>query len=1057
MATITTNTFLDQGIARTAGEAWVLNGAVLTIRTDTRWHSNSPASMTGSIGATTISATLGGGILIDSTNVRWMPYNTGTGTVPAIGTIITQGGISGYLLGVWSSYTSAPLTVGSAMPVSGYLKFREVTGGTYSIGLLVGIGANATASDRQGWIEIVQDQAVANIIPRLGYYRTRGSWFELDQLTSGNPNDVIQIPTNGGGAATHVPAIWIETSPGSNQYEVYPAILNGFFLAANLSTDIRSKFVLSLGSGQLRIGYDGTTNTGYVPPAGCKIRIPSNIGRQTSAVNRALNLIPHATFATRPDFTVSGGGEIDFEYFINDWYHLFNSAYKIQIKNGATFDIHSSSNEASPMLIENFTTGSYTGTAISLILLANPLGGIIRNCKFFRVDAAANGHTCTITTTSNLEIDNCYFGTVAYTRSTGQAIVFNQCRNITMTDNYLFCGALSIITCSNMNIFRTDYTDRLRGVTNATTGKNFIVFTSSCSNILVDEMTFGMQNNISEVNPYLAVIVSTLSSDIIIRNLGSFINLLSCQTTNSPQYLFQDGGQNDGIRIQRCYLERTRTSLYLTVNTSKNITFENIYSTIGSLQTLSLNTLVKSVRAASNSVTVGASVYGTHIFDMFIDDNNGRIWWAMNEPTSFSSDYVTLTLVGSRGGFTSGGQVAMPTIGDELIIESPYYIIGHGGFVNIAPTLTGTNTGNFSYEYDIDINDGNGFTGSYKILNGTNLSSEVVDSSSGFKLKLRIITITASTTNNLSYIRINTITDIATQETSLYPLDYTNINLSGFVLGTRIQIYNTNTNEELYNNIPSSTTLNFVAPYSSDFDCRIRVMYSNATTAKKFIEFLETVTLNGLTRTLIQENDQVYIDNTIDGSTITTININDTTQTIEIDSNTISWQDIYAYETYWLTTEQGIRDEGRFIDAIDKVNYIVYNFKIKNITIPSIPLEITNGYAVDSITKKSITLIDNTGGTIFNSPDHVIPFSTSGGGSSGDTKEDIYTYFTSSGRQNTFKADISTLSLESTSQSIKTKVDTLDNTDLTGLEADLIIINEGVKKASKLIPHNTNL
>lgn len=41
--------------------------------------------------------------------------------------------------------------------------------------------------------------------------------------------------------------------------------------------------------------------------------------------------------------------------------------------------------------------------------------------------------------------------------------------------------------------------------------------------------------------------------------------------------------------------------------------------------------------------------------------------------------------------------------------------------------------------------------------------------------------------------------------------------------------------------------------------------------------------------------------------------------------------------------------------------------------------------------------------------------------------------------------------------SIKTKVDTLDNTDLTGIEADLIVINDGVKKASKLIPHNTNL
>lgn len=40
---------------------------------------------------------------------------------------------------------------------------------------------------------------------------------------------------------------------------------------------------------------------------------------------------------------------------------------------------------------------------------------------------------------------------------------------------------------------------------------------------------------------------------------------------------------------------------------------------------------------------------------------------------------------------------------------------------------------------------------------------------------------------------------------------------------------------------------------------------------------------------------------------------------------------------------------------------------------------------------------------------------------------------------------------------IKTKVDILENTNLNGLEEDLVIINNGVKKASLLIPHNENL
>jgi len=53
------------------------------------------------------------------------------------------------------------------MPASGFMKFREVTGGAFAIGALSGIGANATSASRQSWIEIVHDQATAITVPRL--------------------------------------------------------------------------------------------------------------------------------------------------------------------------------------------------------------------------------------------------------------------------------------------------------------------------------------------------------------------------------------------------------------------------------------------------------------------------------------------------------------------------------------------------------------------------------------------------------------------------------------------------------------------------------------------------------------------------------------------------------------------------------------------------------------------------------------------------------------------------------------------------------------------------
>jgi len=815
MATITVNTFLDDGTARTSGETWTMNGGILTIRTDTRWHVGSPAAMTGTLGAMTVSATLGGGVLVDSRSVRWMPYNTGAGVVPAIGTTITQGGVSGYLLGVWASYTAAPSAVGGAMPASGYLKFREVTGGAFVVGALAGISANATAADRQGWIEVVQRTTLANTIPRLGSFVTRGGWFELDQVTSGAPNDIIQVPTNGGGASTHVPAVWIETGVGTGVYECYPALAVGY-LAANLSTDIRSKFVQSIGSGQVRIGFDGTSNAGFVPPAGCRIRIPSNIGRQAISGTDAVNGVPHVTLTSRPDFVTTAAGVIDFEYFINDWYHLFVNAYSVRIRQCATFDSHSLQNAASAMDLYDYHIGNYNGTSIAFILANCFLGGTIEKCKFYRRFAVANGHACTLTTCNDLIFNECEFGVTDYARSTGRTILGVQLINCEFNDCSQTNGYLQFSASLDLRMYDFDHTDRFVGVTNATTGLYAVTVVTGSSNILVDGLTFGKGGAISGVNPYLAPFYVAGSSNVVYRNAGTRAAPLSVQAGFAPQYIFQDANANNNIKVQRCYLQATRTGLYLGVNTSKGITLESLSGTNGSLLTISLDTLVKGVRATAPSTATSASTYGSHTFDMFISNTEGRIWWAMNEPTAFSNSFVTLTLAGSVGGFTSGNQVSMPTVGDQLIIESPYYILGHTGFINIAPTLTGTNTGNFSYEYDLDINDGAGFTGTYKTLNGANLSAETISPSDGVKLRLRVTCATAATTNALTYVRINT-TSTAVAQDNLYPLDTSaqTYVLTGLAVGTEVVVFNSS-NVELDREVIAGTTYTYNYTWDSD-------------------------------------------------------------------------------------------------------------------------------------------------------------------------------------------------------------------------------------------------
>lgn len=1014
MATLTADRYLDAGVAVTAGETWALNGAVLTIRTDTRVHANAPASMTGAIGTVTVSATLGGGVMIDSRDVRWMPYVTGAGTVPAIGTMITQGAVSGYLLGVWESYTSAPTAVGAAMPVAGFLKFRSVTGGAFEEGTLTGIGAKADTPDRQGWIEVVQQQVSVNTAGRLGSFRSRGGWFVLDQVTSGAAGDVIQIPTNGGGVGTHVPAVWIETGVGTNTYEAFPAIRDTWFLAANLGTDARAKFVQTLGNGQVRIGYDGTSNAGYVPPAGCRIRIPSNIGRQCTTAARAVNAVPHPTLGTRPDFTTTAAGVLDFEFWMTDWYLLFTSPFSVRLIDSATFDIVSTSNNAAPIELRNVVTGAYNGTSISLTLTANSLGGTIDECKFFRGAAASNGHSAVISLCTDYVFSNNHFGVITNARSSGRSFVLSQCLDCVLNSTKQYNAGAQIATSSGIRVIGLDHCDRLVGNTTTVTGTYAIAVLTSSNNVMVDGLTFGLNGTVAGFhNPYPSPFQVQNSSNVTFRNAGTRTAPLAvASAVLGPQYAAQDLGANSNVRFQRIYMQHTRSGVSLGVNTSKGVIIENLGGTSGTELTRSINALVRGIRSTANSTTAQASVYGSHVFDMFEQGNFGRVWFAMNEPTAATADLVTLTLVGT-GGFTSGGQVSMPTVGDTLVIEMPYFALGHTGFHNVAPVLTGTLTGNLSREYQIDV--GAGWS-AYQTLNAANLSSETIDPAVGFKLRLRMTTVTAHITNAPSYVRITTTTTEAAQAANLYPLDFATITLSGFVSGTRIQIYNVTDAEEVYNAVPSGTSLVLASPFTSDKTYRVRAMYQSGLTAYDFLEFEEAYTVAGFARALPQTLDGVYGANAIDGGTVPGIAIDDGALLVDVDLGTLSLQSLYAYETYWLQTEEGIRDEQRFITAVDQANYIFSDFRIRNVSDPTEPLVITGGYMVDAVTGLAITLIDTSGGTIFLAPEHVVPFASG----SGVTAQD--------------KIDIAAL-----------------------VHPSLVTINAGVQKASILVPHTDTL
>lgn len=215
---------------------------------------------------------------------------------------------------------------------------------------------------------------------------------------------------------------------------------------------------------------------------------------------------------------------------------------------------------------------------------------------------------------------------------------------------------------------------------------------------------------------------------------------------------------------------------------------------------------------------------------------------------------------------------------------------------------------------------------------------------------------------------------------TIAPPTLQSVTITNGVAGTLLLIQdvtNPSSPVTLYLGTPSSWphTWTDSSDYVADRDIRIRAAYQSGTSAKLFVDEeigTSTYASPALSYRLNQQDDTVYSTNAVDGSTVTGITINDTALLIETTIGSIDWGDIYAYEVYWLATEDGIIDEGRIITAIDAANYIFEGpWKIKNVSSPSAPLVISGGWGRSKSDNTTQSMIDTTGGTIFAAPDQV--------------------------------------------------------------------------------------
>jgi hypothetical protein len=630
----------------------------------------------------------------------------------------------------------------------------------------------------------------------------------------------VQCPTNGS-ATAYIPGVWIATTAApltDEDWEYYPSIYAAGMIAANLGADARSKFVCMETNGAVRIGHNGTTAIGFIPPAGRQIRIPNVIGRQCTAAARATNVIPSATASVRPNFNTTSAGSINITGLMTDWYMNFAQPYAVKAHSVGTFDYFYVSECATALDIYDGGNGmSATIDARSFNLTSCFAGGTIDKWKSPRHLAGTTDHAFEILYSSGQTLSRVESGIVTFARSTGFPFQFTQSSGLTVNNCVQFNGPMNFTTCFDCVVNDLDHVDRYVGTTNATTGVYATVIAASCENITVDGVTFGLNGTIANCHPYLGIFNSGLSKNIKFRNAGTRAAILNGGSANQPAFIYVSGGNNQNVKVQRCYMQPTRTGAVSTLNSDKNITYEHVYGDFADTVTIAdLNASVKNC-GGTNSVVGQSSVYGTHFTDMFVSDTVGRVILAMNEPTAETA--ATITQIGTPA-FTSAGGLVLNNVADEVQFEMHYRALGVSAMANALPVVTGTNVtystaarwGNHDLYYQID--KGAGYGGTWLDLKQTALAAETgIDPAIGFKLKIRAVCAIAATTNLLSYIRVDTVSTLASQSANLYPLDTANVAVNNLVDGSRVKATRADNGGVLFNGPSSGGSVAFLTDY----------------------------------------------------------------------------------------------------------------------------------------------------------------------------------------------------------------------------------------------------
>ena len=672
-----------------------INGGTLTVDQDSRYGAGSSTSTI--MNDITMSATLGGTILFDARKVRLIPYDGASGNVPAANTVIgAPGGASGKLIGVYSALNVAPTAAGAAMPASGFIKIKQWNDVAYADNeALTGLTANVNGTDRVGWIEIVGANAGTSTVNRLNTWQCRGDWYEVG-TTDGTRATTYQIPSNGS-AVFYFPGVWVETGSSTNVYEFYPMAGVQTALLANIATDaVKGKVCWISLAGLLRFGHDGTNSTGgYIPPTGRRIRVPNVFFQTCLQTTLTVNVLPNATLATRPDFTTTGGGNIDIEYAAMNWYLSCTQAFNVDISNSCFMTQILVAEIASPMTWSQVGVGLEATTANPQFALSMSLcfaGGTLSNLTLACPSLAASGRYIV----SAADIEDFTFNnlkTISLTNTRGNAttgsMTITRAVGCVWNDSIIGSGRVLLVTCTDCIFNDTIYFDGCATTTTTTNAQYLYDLSTKCDRITLDGVSFTADME----GPYSGImnVGAAGCSNIKLRNVGTYATPLDLgdarldavawtrSTTTATATSVAHGLKvNDIIYViisSDVAAITVAAKTVASVPTADTFTFTclNAGAASGTLSyypTMTASVFVLATGAAANTVEL-KRVYCTHArTNLFTADNSSKNILLENVQTDYVLGASLFTWLNGR----QKGLFAIPTLAAQTSVYGTHWV-----------------------------------------------------------------------------------------------------------------------------------------------------------------------------------------------------------------------------------------------------------------------------------------------------------------------------------------------------------------------------------------------